>query len=162
MPVRLASLLMCAVAVLAVAPAAAGLERPTTIRVVSSLVSAKQVDRAPKGQASPGDAIVTVNRLRNDISQFGRRKGSVVGTDRATLRLQRDGTLRIFGTATLPGGTIRFDGRISGRTTTVVIQVVGGTGRYANARGTVAVTDLDNRGSALNVYRLVPGGADVA
>jgi hypothetical protein len=161
-PLRLAALLTLAVAILAFAQAAVGLERPTTIRVVSSLVSAKQVDRAPKGQANPGDAIVTVNRLRNDVSQFGRRKGSVVGTDRATLRLQRDGTLRIFGTATLPGGTIRFDGRISGRSTTVVIRVVGGTGRYANARGTVAVTDLDNRGSALNVYRLVPGGADVA
>jgi hypothetical protein len=162
MSARVTAALAVAIAALVLAPAAASLERATTIRVVSSLLSAKQVDRAPKGQASPGDSIVTVSRLHNDVSQFGRRKGSVIGTDRATLRLQRDGTLRIFGSATLPGGTIRFDGRITGRETTVVIDVVGGTGRYANARGTVSVIDLDDQGSALNVYRLVPGGADVA
>jgi hypothetical protein len=161
-PVLPTVLLAAALAAPATAPAAPTLERSMTFRVVSTLLSARQVDRPPQGRASAGDALVTVSRLRNESGQFGRRRGAVVGTDRATLRLQPDGSLRIFGTATLPGGTIRFDGRVTGRATTVVIRVVGGTGRYENARGTVAVTDLDDRGSALNVYRLVPGGVDVA
>jgi Dirigent-like protein len=162
MKVRLAALLAVVVGGLAMVAPAASLERPTTIRVVSSLTKVRQVDRPPKGRANPGDAVVTDSRLQNQIGQFGRKQGAVVGTDRATLRLLRDGSLRIFGTATLPGGTIRFDGRVTDSAATVVIRVVGGSGRYENARGTVTVTNLDDRGSALNVYRLVPGGADVA
>jgi hypothetical protein len=161
MRARVAVLLVGALVPLAIAAPAQALDRSMTIRVVSNLLSLREVDRKPKGRASPGDSLVTVSRLRNDIGQFGRRKGVVVGSDRASLTLQRDGSLRLSGTATLPGGTIRFDGRVTGAGT-VVIQVVGGTGRYKNARGTVAVTDLDNRGRALNVYRLVPGGPNVA
>jgi hypothetical protein len=158
-----AALLATLALALAAAAPAAGIDRPLTIRLVSSLVSLREIDAAPKGRAGPGDGIFTVSRLRNGAVQFGRQKNAVVGTDRARLTLQRDGTLRISGTATLPGGTIRFDGRVAaGAARTIVIQVVGGTGRYENARGTVAVTDLDDRGSAINVYRLVPGGANVA
>lgn len=159
---RIALALGVLVATLAAAPSAGALDRSLTIRVVSSVVSLRQVDQAPKGRANPGDAIVSVNRLHNEVKQFGRRKGAVVGTDRARVALQRDGSLRISGSATLPGGTIRFSGRVTGNTATVVIRVVGGTGRYANAVGTVAVTDLDERGTARNVYKLVPGGANVA
>jgi hypothetical protein len=161
---RAAAALVASLAVaLAAAGPAAGLDRPLTIRLVSSLVSLREIDAAPKGSAGPGDGISTVSRLRNGVVQFGRKKNAVVGTDRARLTLQRDGSLRISGTATLPGGTIRFDGSVSaGQARTVVIQVVGGTGRYENAKGTVAVTDLDDRGTAVNVYRLVPGGSNVA
>jgi hypothetical protein len=161
--VRAVAALVASLAVaLAVAGPAASLDRPLTIRLVSSLVSLREIDAAPKGRAEPGDGISTVSRLYNGVVQFGRKKNAVVGTDRARLTLQRDGSLRISGTATLPGGTIRFDGRVSGgQAMTVVIQVVGGTGRYENVKGTLAVTDLDDR-TSINVYRLLPGGSDVA
>ena len=82
-----AALLLVVVALaavgLVVAAPASSIDKPTTIRVVSSLVSLRQVDGARKGQPDPGDGIVTVSRLRNGAAQFGRKRGIVVGSDRA-------------------------------------------------------------------------------
>ena len=54
-----------------------------------------------------------------------------------------------------PGGTIRAAGTISGVQTTGTLHVVGGSGNYAKARGTVSMRNLNASGSrGLNVYRL--------
>jgi hypothetical protein len=59
--------------------------------------------------------------------------------------------------AFLPAGKIVLVAhvRFSEETTTFVIPVVGGTGRYANARGTVMLRDLPS-GTSAAVFRLVP------
>jgi hypothetical protein len=141
---------------------AAALDGPMTIRVISSVNSIRTIDTAPKGTANAGDAIVMADRLTNEVAQFGKRKGAVVGRDQARMTLLRDGSLRVTGTATLPGGTIRFAGRIDQTGRSATVPVVGGTGRYERARGVIVITDLDEQGTALNVFRLVPGGSDVA
>jgi hypothetical protein len=61
--------------------------------------------------------------------------------------------LEVKATASLPGGTIRSAGKVTA--SAARIPVVGGTGKFAGAGGTVEVRDLDPSGSpALNVYRL--------
>jgi hypothetical protein len=156
----LASTLLALAALLA--GSAAALEGPMTIRVISSVNSLHTIDKPPKGKANAGDAVVMADRLSNDIAQFGRRKGAVVGRDQARMTLLQDGSVRVTGTATLPGGTIRFAGRIDSTGRSATVPVVGGTGRYERARGVIVITDLDEQGTALNVFRLVPGGSNVA
>ena len=64
--------------------------------------------------------------------------------------IEHAGPGRVAGTATLPGGTIRFGGVIR-LDAAESIPVIGGTGRYAKARGTLFVGDGD---SPLNTYHL--------
>ena len=60
-------------------------------------------------------------------------------------------TTRSVGVAKLPGGTIRFRG--SGKLTRrVSLAVVGGTGDYAGARGTLVVARSGN--TTYNTYTL--------
>jgi hypothetical protein len=56
-------------------------------------------------------------------------------------------------TATLPGGTMRARGQADFRRDSNVIRVVGGTGAFAGAKGTVEEKALPS-GQTLNIYRL--------
>jgi hypothetical protein len=125
------------------------------ISVVSGATSVKAHDVPPKG-ASAGDSIVMTDTLVNAVRQFGKPKGAVVGSDRATERLVSRGNATIDGVTRLPGGTLHVKGRLSadaqGRATA---QVVSGTGRYDGATGTLTIVNLNRTGNlALNVYRL--------
>jgi hypothetical protein len=63
---------------------------------------------------------------------------------------------RVNGVATLPGGTIRVRGPVEEQTNaTLVVPVVGGTGAFAGARGTLTINGTEKR--AWNVYRLTYG-----
>jgi dirigent-like protein len=142
-----AAVLVCASA------SSARSERAMTIRLVSVATSARPVDKPPAGP-SKGDQIIETSRLSNAVSQFGKAKGAVVGHDKATLTILSPTALTLDGVATLPGGTIAIRGPVessSGRVTTIPVK--GGTGRYAHARGSVVLTQLDTN-RALNVYRL--------
>jgi hypothetical protein len=132
---------------------AAGARAETvTIQVTSVLVSMKPIDTKPKG-TSKGDRIVYRDTLVNAVPQFGKKKGAKVGSDQGTMTFTSAHSARFDGTARLPGGTVRIRGQVRAISNTVLqIRVVGGTGRYASARGTLTVGPGDKE--ALNVYKL--------
>ncbi len=131
-----------------------------TIRVTSVTIKETTHDVAPKG-ASKGDTVVYRDRLVNAAVQFGRTKGSQVGTDTGTLTFTGPHTARFTGHATLPGGTIVLSGTVvSGPDGGIVVPVVGGTGKYANVKGTLTVGSGKTR--VLNTYRLTRTTAPVA
>jgi Dirigent-like protein len=125
------------------------------IRLLSTTTQARYIDRGPKGE-SPGDAVVSSSRLVNAVAQFGRPKGALVGLDRGTYTLLKDRKTRLDGWATLPGGKIHVRGvaRTLGAKASAVA-VVGGTGDFASARGTVTVSPVSSKPDpSLNVYRI--------
>jgi hypothetical protein len=149
--------LLCAVALALVLPVAAAAERTVVIRLTSITTSLTPHDVAPAG-LSTGDRYVARSRLLNLVAQFGRPKGAVVGGDRGTLTVVSRTAARSVGVATLPGGTISFRGtsRIGPR---LSIPVVGGTGDYAHARGSLVVSQ-SRSGTTYNTYTLkLPGSA---
>ena len=127
-----------------------------TIRLVSTTTSFRLlVDRPPKGSLSKGDVQWAKSTLTNVVPQFGRPKDAVVGSDVATLTVGAPGQARLKGTAKLPGGTIRIAALVVSGLAPARISIVGGTGAFASARGTVEVRSLNASGTrALNVYRL--------
>ncbi len=123
-----------------------------TIRVTSVLVSMKPIDTKPKG-TSKGDRIVYRDTLENAVPQFGKKTGAKVGSDHGTMTFTSAHTARFDGTARLPGGTVRIKGPVRALTSSILqVPVVGGTGRYASAKGTLTVGPGEKR--ALNVYEL--------
>ena len=137
-------------------PLQASAARTMVIRLTSVTTSVKPHDVAPTG-VSKGDNYLATSRLLNRVPQFGKPKGAVVGTDRGTLTILTKTTGKSAGVAKLPGGTIRFQG--SGRLgTSSTIPVVGGTGDFKGAHGTLLVNQLGN--TTYNTYRLtLPGKA---
>jgi hypothetical protein len=125
-----------------------------TIRLIGSVGHFKVRDRAPQGP-SKGDVYAGPSVLRNAVKQFRRAKGAVVGHDYEVLTLTSPTTERVRAVAYLPGGTIRVRGYRNRQTNprAFTVSVVGGTGRYANSRGTVYVRDVSPT-SAVNVYHL--------
>jgi hypothetical protein len=132
----------------AATPAAGGTPISLVITVKSVTTSIKRTDKPPKG-ASKGDRYVYRDRLVNVARQFGKPKGASVGRDAGSLTLTSSSTGVMTGVATLPGGTIRFGGKIG--SSPAPFSVLGGTGRYAHARGVLIV---GAGSSPLNIYRL--------
>ena len=126
-----------------------------TIRLLSTNGKATIVtDRAPKGVPSKGDVVRETTTLRNAVRQFGKAKGAVVGSDVAVYTFVSSTAANVRATVKLPGGTLRGTARIEG-TTVPVLKVVGGTGRFAGARGTGEVRPAAPGSQAvLNIYRL--------
>jgi hypothetical protein len=126
-----------------------------TIRVVSIKIDSELfVDKAPKGVPNVGDTLRSRSNLRNEVAQFGKPKGALVGSDVATLTFKSltMGVVKV--TAALPGGTLRASGLVlHGGDARGTIRVTGGTGVFAGARGTVSSTLL-TRERDRNVYRL--------
>ena len=147
--------LLPALACLVLAPAPAVAKSTTVIRLVSITTSARAQDLPPQGLGA-GDTIFTTSRLENAVSQLGKPRGAVVGHDRGTIRLTGPNAGAADGIATLPGGTIHFRGPIRVVSAKVEqIPVVGGTGRFAGARGTLTTTLLSSDGvRSGNIYRL--------
>ena len=123
-----------------------------TIRLISTAGRITYRERAPQGP-SKGDVISGPSVLRNAVKQFGRAKGAVAGHDYEVITLATATTGTLRAKVYLPGGTLRVRGRWTSRTSAATVQVVGGTGRYVNARGTSYVRDLSGKRS-LNVYHL--------
>ena len=149
------------VSTIAVAAMAAGLapaghaERTTVIRLISTFHHAQVTDRAPKGEVGAGDVIVSFDRLANAAAQFGRPKGARVGHDRGRFTYLSPTRMHIDGWTTLPGGRIHVHGLVRKvRGEIVAMRVVGGTGAFAGAKGTVTVTPYPTTARTLLVYRL--------
>src|SRR3954454_17342844 len=134
-------------------PLAASASRTMTIRLVSVTATFDPSDFDPPGP-SKGDRYTGTNLLRNRVAQIGKPKGALVGRDRVAVAFLTAKRTRTVGVATLPGGTIRFS-----RTGPLVpaprLTIVGGTGRYAGARGTIAVST--RRDTTYNTYSLTLG-----
>ena len=59
-----------------------------TVRVISTAEDGKWlIDRSPKHEASKGDVIWISSLVRNQVTQFGRPKGALVGSDRVIFRV---------------------------------------------------------------------------
>jgi hypothetical protein len=136
-------------------PAQGADSKSMTVRLTSTTTALDVVrDREPITVLSAGDVIRARSTLRNAVAQFGRPNGAVVGRDVGvvTMVAPAEGSTKV--TATLPGGTIRSSGKDTGALNQS-LRVIGGTGRFAGARGVVEVRLLDLRTRrALNVYRL--------
>jgi hypothetical protein len=138
----------------ALAPAAASATPPSLIRLVSTTTSYSHVDVKPKG-ASAGDRDTFASRLVNERAQFGKPKGAVVGSDRGTLLYTSDRTATMKAVVKLPGGTVVLGGAVRPvGNNAVVVSVVGGTGVFSGARGTVTILEPTSSKTAVNVYRL--------
>jgi hypothetical protein len=130
------------------------------ITVKSVETSARSIDVPPKGisrgQFSAGDVLILHDRLVNLAPQLGRPKGATVGADKATLTFTSNTNAKLVGSATFPDGSVRFRGTVSANAKgTLVLSVIGGTGAYAHARGTVSEPATDsNPANARNTYRL--------
>ena len=109
------------------------------------------VDRAPKNSFSIGDVIWAKSTMGNQVAQFGRPQGSLVGTDVATFTLVSSAKGDVKLTTKLPGGTLRAAGRV-GPEQVGHIRVLGGTGAFADARG--VCESFNQGGDRVIVYRL--------
>jgi len=127
-----------------------------TIRLVSITTKFKVlVDKPPKREYGKGDVISAKSTLRNEVAQFGKAKGAIVGHDVSTFTVVSATTGDVKLTATLPGGTLRAAGRIGQQEKVERIPVRGGTGAFAGARGVEETSALGASGlRARNVYRL--------
>ena len=133
------------------APASGGTPTTLVIKVQSHVTQSYTDDHAPKGESN-GDRYLVRDRLINVRMQFGRRAGAIVGHDSGIIVRTGAKTGTIVGVATLPGGTIRFEGVLS--LTSVPgppLAVTGGTGKYARATGKLVIGP---GGYPLNTYRL--------
>jgi hypothetical protein len=135
---------------------------PTTLTIAVESIALTSVahDQPPKGD-SKGDSIVFTDTLRNNTPQFGKAATAAVGTDEGTMSFTSKTTARLTGEATLPNGTIDFNGAVVVNADgTISVAVVGGTGKYAHATGFLKVGKGTKR--ALNTYTLdFPGTTDV-
>jgi hypothetical protein len=137
-------------AVLGAPSAVAAASAPQTIRVTSVTISMVGHDVKPKGP-SAGDSVTYRDRLLNVTAQFGKKKGAVVGSDRGKLTYLTAHTATFTGRVMLPGGTLRLSGAVYGTAAGgLVVPILGGTGRYADARGTLTVGS--GRDRVLNTY----------
>lgn len=128
---------------------------PTLIRLVSVTTSARENDRPPKGP-STGDTVRETSRLLNEVAQFGKPARAAVGSDSA-VQLLRLGpkSITVDGVAKLPGGTLLFRGKAERYARGgIVIPVVGGTGRYLGAQGTLWILTVRDPARVVNIYRL--------
>ena len=140
------------VAVVALAVAGSASAKTMTIKVTSVSTLYKPTDLAPKG-TSKGDTIEYRDRLLNAGAQFGKKTGAVVGSDHGTMTFTGAHTATFSGVAVLPGGTLRLSGAVVALANNAfAIPVISGTGKYAGAKGYVAVGPGKTR--ALNIYSL--------
>jgi dirigent-like protein len=123
------------------------------IKVISVSTSYAEHRHPPSGPV--GDTATMKDKLVNAAPQFGRAKNAVVGSDSAKATFTRGGGMRLCGVARFPTGTIRICGAARAAQGGYSLPVVGGTGAFANAQGSVFVTGSDKR--SLNVYDLTFG-----
>ena len=114
-----------------------------TISVLSSTITDRLVrDVAPKKRSSPGDVYWSSASLTNHVPQFGQRSGALVGIEYTTWTLLRGHRALVRSTAVLPRGEIHSKGGVLDRKTFQTIAIIGGSGRYAGARGSVTAEEV--------------------
>ena len=100
------------------------------------------VDNAPKGRkAGRGDLVLYANPVFD-------RHGTQVGTDHGVCTLLGGGRSACDATLVLPKGQI-VTHVLQGTKTSFELAVLGGTGAYAGARGTVTMRGIKDGGSTI-------------
>jgi dirigent-like protein len=141
--------------------AAARTNRALTIKLKSVQTAASAVDKAPKqmaaGKFSPGDILVIRDDLFNRVAQLGRPAGAKVGADRSVLTFASGTAANVVGSASFPGGSLRFKGRVApGASGTLSMRIMAGSGEFAGARGMVTEPASDSDPTnASNIYHLI-------
>lgn len=105
---------------------------PTELELVATDRDTRSafVDAPPRRREGPGDMFTIEGRLRGGA-------GRVVATFVQTSGARAQGG----GTFVLPNGRIMFAGTLSGSSRVNEMAVIGGTGAYANAGGTMTATE---------------------
>jgi hypothetical protein len=140
---------LVAAAVLA-APAAATLHKPVTLRFATKLAKLTPVPVSGQTSAAPqpGDYVVITDDYLRD--------GKVVGHDIVHCILATTEHSLCFAAVDLPGGQLELQGiGPAGGSGNFTIAVTGGTGRYANARGTAQIISGPNN-TGTEIFRLRP------
>jgi hypothetical protein len=147
---------LLAATVLATCSVAGASAATQEIKVISVTVSTVKHDIGPKG-ASKGDKITFKDRLLNATSQFGKKKGALVGSDSGTMTFTGVHSANFHGKAILPGGTLILSGAVYTTPQGMVVPVAGGTGKFAHVHGSLLVGSGKTR--VPNTYRLTrPSG----
>jgi hypothetical protein len=152
---RTAAVLLASLAFVTTSDAATA--RSLTIRVYVTEVTQTVKDVPPKTFAltrvyTKGDTIRGTEILRNAVRQFARPPGAAVGSDRYAIVAVAYQTVAVDFVTRFPGGTLHAhgEGRKGSRP---VVPIVGGTGGFAGARGSIEGSHLAS-GKKLNVYRV--------
>jgi hypothetical protein len=123
-------------------PAASTIQAPQTLTFSEPFTARdrhyKYVDLGKKGM-SRGDVILHTNSPGMD-ARTGRRLATSDGIQ-TILSVKRPGAVAVSDTVRLPGGHIEVAGTVRYGERTPALAVIGGTGRYANARGEVTITE---------------------
>jgi hypothetical protein len=139
-----------AAAAVAAAPAGAALHKPVTLRFATKLTKLTPVPVSGQTSAAPqpGDyVVITDDYLRN---------GKVVGHDLVHCILVTTEHSLCFAAVDLPGGQLELQGiGPAGGAGNFTIAVTGGTGRYANARGTAQIISGPHN-TGTEIFRLRP------
>jgi hypothetical protein len=155
-----AAVLLASVSFVMALPAAASdpaTAKSVTIRVYVEEVTQSIKDVPPKTfrlghEYTKGDTIRGTEILRNAVRQFDKPKGANVGSDRYVITAVAWERLRVDFVTRFPGGTLHAHGEGKAGSKPEV-PIVGGTGLYAGATGSIEGQHLAN-GLKLNIYRL--------
>jgi len=126
-----------------------------TITIISRTRTYTQYDLKPKGKQNKGDWFRYRALLLTTGPLFGKKHKNVpVGWEAGTQTYVNPVDARIKGTATFPGqGTIKFRGLMrSLKNGMISVPVVGGTGKFKNAKGVLLIGAGDIQ--SVNTYRL--------
>ena len=105
------------------------------------------IDNAPKGkQAGRGDLVLYANPIFD-------RQGTQVGTDHGVCIVLGTGQSQCDSTLALPKGQIVTHG-LQGAKSGFDLAVIGGTGAYSGARGTMTMRPIKDGGSTLLISLL--------
>ncbi len=145
--------LACATAIAAAQATAAG--GGTTLRFLDLTARSTPAFDAGTGEPRPGDRVFLTDTL---YTWHGSQRGLRAGSTSATLTFMSSfgksgATADLSGQFFLRGGSIRAEGviRIVPGRNHFVLPIVGGTGTYAGAHGTVESTDLGRSGDRSTV-----------
>ncbi len=135
---------------------ALALDERRVLRLDAFETSSSFTDAAPRG---PGGVDVGVfeDRLVNRRAQFGKPSGAVVGRDSGFVVVTGPRSAFITVTLFLPDGKLVLSSSVSNASRIQRGPVVGGTGEYANARGTIRAVPF-GEGNAHLTIRLIPVG----
>ena len=107
------------------------------------------------GYSQSKTSLRMTDKLYNLVPQFGRPKGALVGSDSGTLKKAGHISFSFSGVARLPGGTLNVRGQVVGGESVSNLNIAGGTGRFAGARGVVVIREMSGgQGRASNVFHL--------
>jgi hypothetical protein len=125
-----------------------------------SVVSTPAFD-AGQGEPRPGDRVFLTDRL---YRWSGSHRGATAGTVKSTLTFMstfgaQGATVDLTGQLFLRGGALRVEGVVQIRPgpNHFILPIVGGTGSYAGARGTVDLKDIGTSGDRSAVVIQVIG-----